>query len=265
MNTHTDYLRLASWNETAYMNVLARIMTAWPDGWEQSRWLQYKGWRKESFFIGHGMQQKKSHTIINVSGSLAHRLLETLKTLPEWYCTRIDVQITIKATGDLTEALAMVRDDCKTENTTLIESKENDTLYLGSRSSDTFLRLYEKYIGDKKYLRLEFELKGARARAAWDAITNGEPVDKVFKYYNKRCKLPDYAKEWFDAYGVTATKEAMNKEVLHESKKKLEWLQSLDAAVMNYMNNHDIADDVKMLIRAWSAHADFLDRINAKE
>lgn len=262
MNTQTDYLRIASWSDRAYSNIVARVMLAWPDDWKQSKWLQYRGWKKESFFIGHGRQQGKSHTVINVSGSLSQKMLPTLRELDEWYCTRIDLQITIDACVMGDDRLAMVRDDCDTKNTTLIESIENDTLYLGSRSSDVFVRLYEKILEDKKYLRLEFELKGQRARACWLAIVQGESIDKVFKYYNKRSKLPGNVKEWFDAYGVAATQEAMNNEILHASRMKLKWLQSLDTAVMKYMNNHDIGDDVKELIRSWAKHADYLDRTN---
>lgn len=264
MTTHTDYLRLATWDDTAYMKILARVMVAWPDDWEQSKWLQYKGWKKDAFFIGHGTQQAKSHTIINVSGSLSHKMLPTLRELEGWYCTRIDLQITVDAAVQAEFALAFVRDECETENTTLIESKDNDTLYLGSRSSDVFLRLYEKFLYDKKYLRLEFELKGERSRACWTAITKGESIDKIFKFYNKRSKLPFTVKEWFNSYEVTATNEAMKKEIVASERKKLKWLESLDVSVMKYMNSHEIGDDVKTLIRSWAAHADYLDRTNTQ-
>lgn len=260
MNTHLDYLRLASWEPNAYTETIARAMLNWPDNWEQSGWLQYKGWRKEGFFIGHGLQQNKSHTIINVSGSLAHKMLPTLRELEHWYATRIDLQITVDASCMGDDTLAIVRDHCQTQNTTLIESMDNDTLYLGSRTSDTFTRLYEKILEMKKYLRLEFELKGQRSRACWQAITNGEPLDKIFKFYNKRSKLPDNVIEWFNAYGVSATHEAMINELKQSERLKLEWLQSLDSAVMRYMNSHEIGDAVKELIRAWGKHADFLDR-----
>ncbi|GAH01447.1 unnamed protein product, partial [marine sediment metagenome] len=190
MNTQLDYLRIASWTVGSYSHILARIMLAWPEDWEQSGWLQYKGWKKEAFFIGHGTQQGKAHTIINVSGNLSQKLLPTLRALENWYATRIDLQITIDACVMGDDSLSMLRDDCATKNTTLIESIENDTLYLGSRSSEVFLRLYEKILENKKYLRLEFELKGQRARTCWAAITKGESLDRVFKYYNKRSKLP---------------------------------------------------------------------------
>lgn len=262
MNTHTDYLRIATWKELAYTKTLARLISNWPGDWKQSKWLQYKGWRKDALFIGHAIQQKKSHTLINVSGALANRLLPTLKTFEGWYCTRIDLQITLDAIKMQGDNLAYIRDYCTTTNTTLIESYENDTLYLGSRSSDVFIRLYEKQFDNGKYIRLEFELKGSRARASWNAITKGESLDSIFKYYNNRSKLPQEVKTWFNPYGTTETDEAMNAEIETSLKKKLEWLQSLDPAIMKYLGNHDIGDEVKRLIRSWAAHADHLDGMN---
>lgn len=262
MNTQAcalDYIRLASWAEGAYTEIISRIMRAWPDDWKKSRWLQYKGWRKEGFFIGHGEQKKRSHTIINVSGSLSQQLLPTLQTLEGWYCTRIDLQITVKHPMGSGQTLALVRDECDTSNTTLIESQENHTLYLGSRTSELFTRLYEKFLLSNPYLRLEFELKGQRSRAAWQAIIADEPLDRIFTYYLDRSRLPDYAKAWYQVNDAIATQESMRKEQLQSSKKKLEWLKSLDPAVTRYMNDHDISDEVKVLIRVWAKHADYLD------
>lgn len=265
MNTHTDYIRLASWKTYAYTSVLGRVLRAWPEGWEQSKWLQYKGWRKEGFFIGHGRQQNKTHTIINCSGALSQKMLPTLRDIEGWYCTRIDLQITIEACvmGNLT--LSQIRDECQTNNTTLIESMDNDTLYLGSRTSEKFTRLYEKFLNSTKYLRLEFELKGERSRAAWEAIAKGESLDKIFKYYVKKSWLPEYAREWFAAYGVSSTAETMRLEVLHGHKKKLEWLESLNPCIEQHMANHDIGDQVKILVRSWSKYADYLDGLNSVE
>ncbi|GAI11563.1 unnamed protein product, partial [marine sediment metagenome] len=203
VNTHLDYLRLASWDTGAYTKILARLMRAWEGDWEHSGWLQYDGWAKDGLFIGHGTQAKKSHTILNISGALAQKMLPTLRDLLGWYCTRIDLQITVEACVMRDDRLAYIRDDTSTENTTLIESKENDTLYVGSRTAEKFTRLYEKFLDNDKFLRLEFELKGQQSRAAWEAITAGEPVDKIFKYHLKRSKLPPRVIEWFNAYGIT--------------------------------------------------------------
>lgn len=258
METQLDYVRLACWNESAYTKIVARLMEHWPDDWQQSKWLQYRGWRKDALFIGHAIQQQKSHTVLNISGSLSHRMLPSLLELPEFYATRVDVQVTIENPLGSGDTLALVRDECTTKNTTLIESLENDTLYVGSRTSEAFTRLYEKNL-EKSYLRLEFELKGQRARAAWVALVGGEEIHKVFHYYVKRCKLPSRVQAWYSGARSSATKECMAAEITHDAKTKLAWLVSLDACAMRMMASHEIGEQAKAVIRAWGNHADWLD------
>ncbi|GAG99393.1 unnamed protein product, partial [marine sediment metagenome] len=238
---------------------LAKIMEAWKGGWKQSKWLQYSGWRKDEFFIGIGEQKGKSHTIAGASGHLSQRMFKSLKDRLSWYATRIDVQVTIYCPDDL--KLSDVRDRCKTKNTTLIESQFNDTLYLGSRESEVFTRLYEKPIIDK-YLRLEFELKGGRARTAWDALCKGETVEDVFLYYLRKSKLPDDIAQMFESYDKDATTEIMRDIQLHDNVKVLKWIESLDESMEKHMANHQIGESVKTIVRAWAKFADKLDNLS---
>jgi hypothetical protein len=257
-----DYIRLASWDWEEYAKTLGKIMGSWKGGWKQSKWLQYSGWRKEEFFIGFGEQHQKRHTVAGVSGSLSQRMFESLKAMSSWYATRIDVQVTIYCPDDL--VLSDVRDRCKNKNTTLIESQFNDTLYLGSRESEIFTRLYEKPIVDK-LLRLEFELKGSRARKAWTALCNGELVEKIFLYYLRKSMLPEDIARMFESYDVAATTEIMNQIKEHDNDKVWKWIEGLDSSMEKNMANHQIGESVKTLVRAWAKYADKLDAYHQTE
>lgn len=259
MDTHIDYLRLASWEFNAYVELMPFLMETWPNDWVRGKWLQYVGWRKESIFVGRGVQGNKAHTILNVSGAASQQWYLNFLSLDGWYCTRIDLQRTIKTPLAKNEKLSMVRDDCMTQNTTLIESDENDTLYLGSRTSDKFTRLYEKIL-DEKYLRLEFELKGFRARATWDAIRTGEDTDKIFCFYLNRTKLPERIRFEFEKMGDSATDKVMLLQIEKEEQKTLKWIQSLDDSMSKNMASHGIGEQVKMIVRAWAKFADYLDK-----
>ena len=74
MKSQLDYLRLASWGHVPYTLVMSTLMKNWPDDWERGKWLQYAGWRKESFFIGVGEQAKERHAVMHSSGFLAHTM-----------------------------------------------------------------------------------------------------------------------------------------------------------------------------------------------
>jgi len=259
METHLDYIRLATWDELAYTRIAARLISNWETGWEHGQWLQYRGWRKDALFFGTAMQQRKPHSVLNISGHLSHQMLPSLRSLDTWYATRIDVQVTIETPLGSGDRLALIRDECDTENTTLIESQENDTLYLGSRASEKFTRLYEKVL-DQTYLRLEFELKGQRSRQAWLAILDGEPLERIFAYYVKKSKLPTRVKEWFTGAKSSATTEAMNQQRITEAHKQLDWLQSLESVVNRMMADHEIGEYVKAIVRGWEHNATKIDK-----
>lgn len=250
-----DYLRLASF-EFNYPSLVAGILKWHPGGWKPGRWLQYKGWKKESYFVGVGEQDGQRHMIVSASGMESNRLAAFMDGYLAFYCTRIDVQRTIKRPKNT--SLRRIRKATKTENCTLIQSKENDTLYIGSRASSCFTRLYEKPLGEM-YLRLEFELKSKRARAAWSAMVHGKTPSNIFSHYLKKSKIPETVKEWFAEVGDDDTFEADNEAVLHSAKKKLKWLRSLDSSMERAMANHEIGEEVKQLVRSWAKHATYLD------
>lgn len=256
MKSQLDYLRLASWGHVPYVDVMSTLMQNWPDEWKRGKWLQYAGWRKESFFIGMGEQAKRRHAVVHASGYLAHTMYPVLMDFVDWYCTRIDIQRTVKKPEwvDLPKLHKLLGK----KGTSLISSEENDTLYIGTRSSDKFTRLYEKLF-DEMYLRLEFELKGKRAVMAWEAINGGEDCDRVFDYYLGKLRLPTRYIKLFKNTEHNATEKAMNKEREHSAEKKLAWLTSLDESIRNAISDHDIGVRTRLLVRSWVEHADKID------
>lgn len=235
---------------------MSTLMKNWPDDWERGKWLQYAGWRKESFFIGVGEQAKERHAVMHSSGFLAHTMYPVFMDFDDWYCTRIDIQRTVKK-PDWVD-LPKLYNYLGKNGTSLISSEENDTLYIGARASEKFTRLYEKLF-EKMYLRLEFELKGKRALLAWQAIKNGEDCDRVYDYYLGQLKLPSRYIKLFKNIGHKATEKAMTEERLFSAEKKLEWIMSLDSAMKKAMADHDIGERTKEIVRSWSKHADKID------
>lgn len=256
MKSQIDYLRLASWGHEPYVQVLASIMSTWPGKWERGKWLQYAGWRKEQFFIGMGEQHKKRHAVMQASGTLSQKIFGSLSDFDGWYCTRIDLQRTIVRPEwvELSELFKVLGK----KGTSLISSEENDTLYLGARTSELFTRLYEKALNEM-YLRLEFELKGNRALMAYQALYDNEDCDRIYEYYLDRCRIPKRYIELFANCDHEATHLAMTKERTHESLKKLKWITSLDASFRAALADHEIGESVRSLVRSWSLLADEID------
>lgn len=259
MTAQLDFLRLATYQQNAYTETIARLMDGWPGEWKDAKWLQYKGWKKETLFLGHARQDDKEHTLMSISGAMAQEALPGMRERKEWYATRVDIQVTIENPKTTEHNLRVIRDSIAQENTTLYESALNDTLYVGSRTSEFYLRLYEKPL-DTDYLRLEFELKGTRAKQAWRALQSGEKPGAIFRYYLDKSKLPNNVKSWYQAGLPDATEHSMNAQRLADQKKKLAWLTSLDATVLAMMANHDIGQDTRRIIDFWAKESARLDK-----
>jgi hypothetical protein len=263
MQSKLDFLRLATWDTAELAFLTSHLMQTMDGGFEHAKWLQYKGWKKDGIFIGHGEQKGKLHGIVNISGYKSDTHYANLLDCETFYCTRLDVQITIPQPHDvlLPEIYERIRDFTKAS---LIQSDENDTLYLGARTSEIFTRLYEKVL-DKKYLRLEFEIKGGRSRSAWRALRNGATTDEIFSYYLQKSALPVDIIRLFEFSGDGETEHAMREEIRKDDENTLKWLQSIDGAVMKALSNHTIGEQVEIILAGWCAYAGNLDRMNEEE
>ena len=253
-----DYLRLASYDFN-YAKLIAEFMNGWSEQWKRSKWLQYDGWKLGKLFVGVGEQTHRRHMIMSISGSETHKLAEWMRDELSFYATRMDVQRTIEKPKHA--ELRRIRKSTKSKNTTLIESPENDTLYIGSRTSDCYTRLYEKPL-DSMYLRLEFELKGKRARSGWGALVHGKTPSDIFSHYLDKSHLPNTVKSWFSEPEDDLTVEFDTEEATHSARKKLAWLRSLDDSINQAMACHEIGDQARGLIRMWCQEADRLDELD---
>jgi len=255
-----DYLRLATWDITDHTNLLSELLQASNGEWSHSKWLQYHGWKREQFFLGTGYQNKRRHSIINISGFMADRNWTNLATIPTYYGTRIDIQITIPEPKDIClpwiyDCLGQLGVKCS-----IIQSELNDTLYIGARTSDVFIRLYEKPL-EKMHLRLEFEFKGKVAKGIWRALQSQNTVDEIFQHYLAKCDLPDYVKNHFVDVQDGQTAFAIRQEIAKTDKAKLAWLHNIDASVRQALYNHNIGDEVGRLVMSWANEASQVDRL----
>lgn len=262
MKAHLDYVRLATWNTAHYSYMAAEIMRVWSWDYKPGGWLQYSGHRAPQFFMGSGEQNGRRHHVLSASGSLAERMRKTLMKLDGFYCTRLDLQITIPK-PDWVE-LPKLHKSLGKKRTTLISSKENDTLYIGSRNSDKFARLYEKPLGEQMHLRMEFELKGKLAAGAWNAILAGESVGSIYKRLLIKSILPNKFMLMFENADDTATDKALRAEIEYDNQKILKWIMSLDAAMRRHIHNHEIGDRVADIVRSWAQETIYIDNPNHK-
>lgn len=146
---------------------------------EKSQRLQYVGGKSEKGFFGEGKQEGRTHFLFQTSGEAADDASELLSL--DARTTRLDLQITIPVPGGysaraLKDSLvaADVWPTGKRRNLTLVEGVRGlDTIYIGSRSSERYIRIYVKEMSETRYLRLEVEYKGGMAYQAATQVRTG--------------------------------------------------------------------------------------------
>lgn len=172
-----------------------------------AKWGGYKGYTRGHARMGHRTRDGVVDKILNVSGSAADSMVFKDGPLDENIrCTRIDIQMTVELPyrqQDLARRyFANLKSDESYKSSmvgrrkiVLVDSEDGQTMYIGSRSSRSFLvRLYDKggQMGfDTGYeWRLEIEFKRDLARGVLDMITGpGRFVD------NKERIVTGYAEE----------------------------------------------------------------------
>jgi hypothetical protein len=247
---YVDYLRLASWDDTQALLVTGELRRSIPK-WRTGFWLQYKGWYGDASFYGIGEQNGRRHYVFRSAGSSSSVLYDLANRYEEVYCTRIDVQVTIKLPPQYNPFTIYEHHKDNKLRPTIIDSPTGSTIYFGSRTSDKFARLYEKRFKDGEYLRLELEFKGKLGRAVYKTMkeTNVGPT-AVFQNYLPKFGLADYVMSWFDT-GSDA--EPLRLEIEHEEDihNKMVWLASLSNTVVEMGNAHETGDFVRRLLNDW--------------
>lgn len=257
--SYIDYLRLATWEDSQALLMTGELRRSIPK-WRSGFWLQYKGWYGDTSFYGVGEQSKRRHYVFRTSGSSSSVLFDLADMFDAVYCTRIDVQVTIKLPPQYNPFI--IYESHKNNEklgVTIIDSPTGSTIYFGSRTSDKFARLYEKNYQEGKHLRLEFEFKGKLARAIYETMkkTSAGPT-AVFQNYLTKFGLADYIISWFDTGGDA---EPLRLEIEHNEdiEKKMSWLASLSDAVVKMGNDHETSDFVIRLLNDWRDRIDSTD------
>jgi hypothetical protein len=176
-----DYITLTSYDtqllEATARYIISRIPEHMPTAKNR---MQYAGLVCDGVFYGVGRQHQGLHAILQVPGYRAWNAALAAQLGPEGVrCSRFDLQVTIDAA--LVPSIERLFDTLNSADTAawnhtgprpklqhIRNSDGYDTLYIGTRTSELFRRIYVKPIEGKDYVRFEVEIKGNLARALWE-------------------------------------------------------------------------------------------------
>jgi hypothetical protein len=213
-------------------------------------WLQYHGRRSDDggIFHGQGIQGSRNHHIAHMSGERSDDWADYFMHA-EWtdkiYCTRIDLQVTIEEPKehDGLELYEKVHRKVKS----IVRSPGVTTVYVGARSSQLFIRVYEKVL-DERFLRCEFELKQDYARNAWDElVASSVTKSDLFNSCLKKSSLPQNYKEWFRSDSDRT--DALSAQQLEKDlQAQLAYLKNTELALTRLLHQHSTQQAVYGLI-----------------
>lgn len=125
--------------------------------------------------------------IIQLSGETANYAIEKIPALAKMNVSRVDYQVTRQLpeiTPAYIQCLHMELKELKRDNPsfpslTLIQSDTGDTLYIGKRTSNRYIRIYDKggeQGGERnRIIRYEVEYKKDKAQPAWETFVDALP------------------------------------------------------------------------------------------
>lgn len=242
------------------------------------RVMQYEGKRGEGYFIGTGQQRGKDHHMFRFSGDLSDTVTWQPHR-PSLDCSRIDIQLTLPIPCKMSEIfdhyVSLMRETSVNEATRGQRGRNIDgvlspdgfcTMYVGSRESERFYRLYVKENGGENFIRFEVEYKGKNAFAGRVWRDTAKVPESIVTYIKGEISTlePSHPliRPFYDAMaGVPG--DVMKKERRREDPQKtLAWLRrQVSPAMKRLLANHDTHDAAMILMLDWLKFANGLDDV----
>lgn len=219
LETNIDYLTVTSDSWQAITGLANEVLRYIPnlENEREFHWMGYKGYcyTGESGHIAWGV--KPGYGLVQMSGECSDRVMRRLDAfhLERYKCTRLDIAVTVllkRSKPLVDEAIKDWEEGTKGFSAILKSNGEGGTLYIGSRTSDQFGRLYDKGAEIMSRLRkddyplcqmwrYEVEYKRSRAKAMRERISHiigeGKPLNEyiiqtVYEWFLRRGVVPAF-------------------------------------------------------------------------
>lgn len=252
---HLDYLTLTTFHNPAAQAIADWIAAQAKREEIKQKRMQYEGTtficEEGTCFVGVAEQSDgRWHALIQCSGMWA----DSVFAFAQRYivrkmvrCTRIDVQVTIphfqRHNQNHMEALAyMLRSQVDRpvsyhESFSGPASSKLSTVYVGSRKSDRFVRIYEKMgLGEDVFLRFEVEYKSPRAQVVAENLGADADRPGILLYEIDRIS----ADVLYDFRQRVDGAEAWNPIVVKPEPATAKWLRTQVAPALDrFLNDHN--------------------------
>jgi len=257
-----DYVTFTSWRKDGFSHFED---TCWlPSESEPESRMNYKGKRYATMFLGDGVQNGHWHRCLMVSGSAADEVLPLVLDVEEhWTNTRLDLQVTCDwPNNDLFGLASELVRVHGVEKVNFRSSASGQTVYLGSRSSDKFARIYNK---SHRLVRFEVQYKKNYSDGmARQMINMGDDGRKEYMRAWLRWELtfansPTLDRVFGAALAGNSTEPV--RMVNREESDRERWIRKVVVPCLEkYTNSHDadpnLIDHIVKVLTKWDGESD---------
>jgi len=221
------------------------------------KWLQFKGmefyFTNGSAFAGDAVIKNKDWQAVYFSGELCQDALFYFQPLVDMEileCKRIDIQATINQPKDWEQIRFLNRMQVKGKKPEMRQSIDKETskplmtVAVGSRTSETYARCYQKITnGGELLLRFEGEYKGSKAVSVLADMKKYSPSTMLLHHVQK---LRDEQLETAFANSFHGISPHNARPQVRTRDKRREWLlTSCLPAFAEFINSHDDDGEVQ--------------------
>lgn len=261
-----DWLTLTSFEPNVYdvqNKMVAILKELGATVKEPTHTLQYVGKTAANelggLYVGSAEQKGAIHFLIQISGELCNDrdlLLPVAQGIREGWlqCRRIDLQMTVIEPEAWQQWAFFNRMKRSKRTVGWVESTNEDgellqTVYVGSRSSGKYLRVYEKWIAETRLLRAEYELKGNTAAAFSRMLFDGSSTTaRLYKLLIQQTGDKELSTVYLPMLEYVET--AVKPKILSNEPKTEKWLrETVLPSFTRYINDHGSNPEVLRLFK----------------
>ena len=280
-----DYVKMTTFDKQQFEYVAYVMRQSWGGELVPFKLAQYEGYKSSESFFGAGWQGDNLHYMVWVSGTAANWFTEFLKrdelvNLRRWSFTRLDCQLT-----QYLPHYELVADDWVKRNIDgggkrgAVEprhSRAGDTIYLGSKQSSRFYRVYVKmWVKDDlehygQWIRVEAQMKEEAADSHRKTL-----IDTDWESWLRRCWADNWERMTGRRERVKGYKLAFCPRVLKAFDKPMDelavlperktpdtmgWLCGIvDHTIRKVANEAENRRALTNLVRSWLDHIERID------
>lgn len=256
-----DWLTVTSFGDFLGQHVASLVEESdeYKGRWKREKRLQYEGVSRDGVFIGDAIQRGKRHWMVQASGEIADWLAPRIHG-DGYNVTRLDLQVTIRKpytfdSRQCYDRLTGWESGGRQRNVSIVQSGDGyDTIYVGSRSSDRFTRIYIKPTDSLvDCLRFEVEYKADHAKSIFNGLRGGyaDINDILALEVESMPELTGGATAQFLSVLEGKPSKPPIKRVAAQSS-TLEWLRKqVTPTIKRLANDHEHGHEMRYLVSLW--------------